>query len=257
MNDPHVISVHYKLIFGEGVNYRPPDTRSEYSLPEFNLSLDGERLTVWPQRHYATREEARAECEPLLKAWQLLIAVESGSVDVQIRYEQTNLVDRAPTPGKLECHIEESVHCIASMDAQVIRSFNRYPQAPDPALLVSADVDTLWQRYCGYKRGREPLPAMAYFVLTVVQALAGGQRRDAVQCFNVERIVLDNIGELSSTRGDKSTARKVDPGQPELPLTAEEVIWLEQAVQKLIIQVGRTRGGPPQTPLRLADLPQL
>lgn len=130
---------------------------------------------------------------------------------------------------------------------------------------MTSDVESLWLRYCGFKRGAEPLLSMAYFVLTVVEALAARTQAEgtkfkalsvAAKVFNVEEAVLKKIGELSSTRGDRSTARKVGH-QPERPLTSEECVWLEQAVQHLILQVGRTNSAPPPGSLRLADLPSL
>jgi hypothetical protein len=255
MNDPHVVAVHYNLELDETVIYQPPEAPVEYSLTEFTVRVDGRHVVLLPQAHYPSSEAVLVACEPLVRAWQLMIAVDFGSVDVRLKYEQTELVDRAPTPGVVELQSESIAFGATFMDATIVRTFNRHPRAPDATLRVTPDVGSLWQRYCGYKRGKEPLLSMAYFVLTVVEALGGNSRPAAARTFNVEESVLRKIGELSSTRGDSLTARK----RPDAarPLQSEEHLWLEQAVQKLILQLARSNGAPPLTPLRLADLPAL
>lgn len=208
-----------------------------------------------PKEHYASREEVRAVCEPLVQAWQVLIAVDLGFIDVHLKYERTEVVDRAPTPGVVEIQLEgvAGISVVGTMTA--VSLLKRHVQAPDPTLRITPDVNSLWQRYCQYRRGKEPLLSMAYFVLTVVEGLGGGTRAMAAATFNVEPKVLAKIGELTANRGDRATARKMKANRAESPLTHEEQTWLEKAVQNLILQVGRRNGAPPPTALRLADLP--
>jgi len=244
----------------------PPATRVVYNLPDFNIRIDGQHVALLPQTHFADSDTVLAACAPLVQAWQIMIATEVNSIDVELSFMQIEWMDRAPSSGVAEARLDSIATGTATMHAMSIRPFRRHPNAPDPALRVTPNMNSLWQRYCGYKRGTEPLLSMAYFVLTVVEALAAQTQADgtrfkalavAARVFNVEEAVLKKIGELSSTRGDRSTARKVGANQPERPLMSEECVWLEQAVQKLILQVGRTNGVPSPNSLRLADLPSL
>lgn len=261
MNDPHVVSVHYKLVFGEGMRYEPPATRVTYTLQGFVLSLQDDRVTLWPQAHYSSREEVRAACDPLLDAWQLTIAVDLSFIDVRLKYERTEIEDRAPTSGVVEVQLEGVAACAATGTLRAVGVLTRHVHAPDQTLRVTPDVESLWHRYCGYVKGTEPLLAMAYFVLSVVEALAGGSKSEkrnlAARKFNVERAVLKHIGTLTSERGDRASARKLGASSTERPLAAIERSWLEQAVQQLILQVGRSHSGPSPTTLCMADLPPL
>ncbi|WP_156955109.1 hypothetical protein [Polaromonas glacialis] len=221
---------------------------------DFEIIVHGCLVSFLPQSHFVDRDSVRAASDPIARAWELMIALEVGAINAHLKYKNTEIVDRAPTPGVIELHAEAIASATAFGHAMLIQSFKRYPQPPDPSFQFTPDVDFLWQRYCLFKKGREPLLSMAYFVLTMIEIPAGG-RRPAATTLNIEEDVLRKIGELTSTRGDRLTARK--RSNTELPLEAQEQVWLEAAVKKLILQVGRSAAGPAHTRLSLADLPDL
>src|SRR4029077_1846562 len=61
---------------------------------------------------------------------------------------------------------------------------------------ITPDVSTLSNRYWGYREGKEPLQAMAYFCLTVLLAGAKG-RGKAAAMFRIDAAVLRKLGELT------------------------------------------------------------
>jgi hypothetical protein len=258
MNDPHVTAVHYNLVFGETVNFQPPSLSEAYSLPGFTAALTGQHLMLEPMVHYASAEDVRQVCEPLVKAWQITIAIKLGVIDVRFEYDKTDIEDRAPTPGVATIYVPSIPSGEWIGIPTVIQTVNQYPQPADPDFKWTPDVDSLWYRYCGYKRGREPLQAMAYFVLTVFEVRGGGTgnnvRPSAASRFHVDLKILKGIGTLSTERGDSTTARKLEPNTTPVLLTRAEKDWLDLAIRKLIVQVGRGEMNVPTTPLTLADL---
>jgi len=81
---------------------------------------------------------------------------------------------------------------------------------------LNPDAESILLRYHGHLDGREPLPAMAYFCLTVLEAKTGG-RESAARAYRIEKAVLNRMGELTSLRGDRLTARKATGVQPVYP----------------------------------------
>lgn len=254
MNDPHVVAVHYQLVFDDDVQYRPPKLRETFAGPDFDIEVEGPQVRMLPKAHFSDRESARAAADRIARAWEVLIALEVGTLGGRLKYEKTEIIDRDPTPGVIEVQAEAAAFATAFGTATLIRSFNGYPQPPDQTFQLTPDAEFIWQRYRLFKEGREPLLSMAYFVLTAVETPAGG-RKPAAIALNTEENVLRKIGELSSTRGDTLSARK--HSNSSAPLQPNEQVWLEQAVQKLIIQVGRSRAAPPIERLTLGDLPPL
>lgn len=123
----------------------------------------------------------------------------------------------------------------------------RYPQ-PSPAFAATPEVQALWARYSGYLNGQEPLLAMAYFCLTILER---GNRKAAAKAFGIDVKVLKKLGELTSTRGDLKSARKMT--QRTVPITSQEAEWVESAIKAII----RHLAEQPKTLLTLRDLPRL
>ncbi len=117
-------------------------------------------------------------------------------------WEHPDRVGMAKTeiPVKLQVGTSVKVHV----------THRTYPEPPS-RFRESQDVEVMWLRYEGYRDGKEPLTAMAYFCLTVVEARSGpkGQKRpNAAKQLKVEPKVLSKLGELSSQVGDNQKARK-------------------------------------------------
>jgi hypothetical protein len=107
-----------------------------------------------------------------------------------------------------------------------------------------------------FRAGKEPLQSMAYFVLTLLESVAGN-RQEAARSFSIDLSVLSTIGRLSSTKGDSSTARKIKSPKPLQELSGPEKQWLEQAIRRVIHRLGEHASGMPLTQIKLSDLPKL
>ncbi len=91
------------------------------------------------------------------------------------------------------------------------------------------------------KNGREPLASMAYFCLTLLENRYGG-RTAASKALVVDEAVLGKLGNLSTNRGDVSTARKITGDLT--PFGAADTQWLEAAIRALIRRVRGDRLRP-------------
>jgi hypothetical protein len=127
-----------------------------------------------------------------------------------------------------------------------------YPQPP-LAFRVTPEIEIAFQRWRGYREGKEHLPGMAYFVLTLLEKTAGS-RKQAAKVFVVDLAILNKLGELSSTAGDAATARKVANMQFH-DLSGSEEAWIERAVQRLIRRLGERASGVALVPITIRDLP--
>jgi len=97
---------------------------------------------------------------------------------------------------------------------------------------------------------------MAYFCLTLLEAMAGN-RGLAARTFRISAGVLGKLGQLTSERGDLSTARKYRAVISGSPLTGGEIHWLEEAVKAIIRRVGELATTEQLSTIELSDLPPL
>ena len=95
---------------------------------------------------------------------------------------------------------------------------------------------------------------MAYFCLSFLEAKAGSRKQAAKQ-YRIDKKLLNMLGRLASTKGDKLTARKVDPGTILTPLTATQISWLEAVVKAIIQRVGEIDSDPSLPVITMHDLP--
>ena len=103
-----------------------------------------------------------------------------------------------------------------------------YP-LPSGVMRITADVQTLYDRYMGYRQGREPLTTMAYFCLTILEK--NNSREVAAKTHGIKFEVLREIGRLSSEKGGQQ-ARKASGTNNNL--TAQDRRFLEEAIKAII-----------------------
>jgi hypothetical protein len=108
-----------------------------------------------------------------------------------------------------------------------------------------------------YLDRKEPICAMSYFCLTVIERKFGG-RSQASHALLIDQKILSKLGELSSVKGDKSTARKAVHGKSEFsPLSDSEQRWIETAVKLLIRRIGEYSQSHELQKIEMRDLPPL
>lgn len=270
MNDPHVVSLEYALETDDTLAFDNP-APVDGDTPGFTYRLADGVLTVTLKDHYPTEKEAIAAVRPFTLAWELDYALERGRRELRFRFVRSDIIDRKPPPGAVGSIMGlPGVISATGYVARLRHTWKRYP-TPPTAFAASADVETLWTRYENQLLGREYLPAMGYFCLTVIETLYGAtpsssavprrrtstKRKRAAVALNVEPAVLEKLGELTTERGDSMTARKHEAGSSFRPLTAQEAEWIQAALRGVMRRLGMKAAGVTSAPLKMGDLPKL
>lgn len=204
--------------------------------------------------HFSEAEGAKRAVEPVLRAWEVHVDLQQKRGQLRFRYERAEIISRThQPPGSMLAVVTGSVMVTAIGTVSVHVTSSRYPEPPPAYFRLNPDAESILQRYERYGDGREPLPAMAYFCLTVLESKAGG-RGAAAGMYRIDEDILGKMGELSSTRGDHLSARKA--GAPQL-LSGQESGWLEAAVKMLIHRLGDTRDPAHLPQVTMSDLPKL
>ena len=252
MRDPHVEVVYFKVDSAEDISYENPEPLSfSNHLGEFCL-VDGE-LKVVPTEHFCSAQEASQAIESFLRAWEIEADLKRNLGTIRFTYSRADVVDRnPPPPGEPQVVMLEGCSVITlSSSASCHLTLRRYPQPPE-RFSASEYAQHAYRRWLGYRRGNEPLQAMAYFILTLLERQAGNRAEACVQ-FMIDRAVLNRIGELSSEKGSALTARKAKSTDfDELSHLDQE--WLERAVKRLIFRLGEQASGHPLEPITLSNV---
>lgn len=248
MNDSYVESLLYSLRTDESLEFGVPPPL-EHETDKLRLRLDEGVLTVWPKVNFASAEAAKDVVDAYLRAWEIHEATRNGQRRLRFEFESANITDRDPPPEGPRT----AEYVVSRFDT--LRSVRRKPErlgsypAPPQTFTASPDVETMWQRYEGYLEGREPLLSMAYFCLTVLEHAArnapGKSKLKKVRnAYGVDEKVLRELSRLSSTAGNRISARKVDAQSQGVPLTRQEEDWVKRCVAVLIRRAGEVAADP-------------
>lgn len=242
MNDPHVVSLKYKLETIDTVSFSEPSA-IEAESETFRMKLADGIVVFEFKLHFDSAEAARSIVEPYLRAWEIDNALSMNKQEINFRYIDAEVIDRNPLfSGSSQIIQGQFIESTLVVSGGVSISVTRPDYPPPPAYFnVNTDVESLWQRYERYTRGQEPLPSMAYFMLTWLENYAGGvhkgKREWASKKFAISKEVLDKLANLSTNKGDELSARKRQEGTL-LPLTSIEKRWLESVVRAIIRRFG-------------------
>ena len=250
------MSLRYKLETISTVTFNnPPPVTIETDT--FLLRLENEKAFVEMKRHFATVEAAKSAIDPFLRAWELDMALDFGRQEIKFTYEDAEVIDRnPPPPGAPQLLQLSGIALATSVAAGTLSVARREYRLPPKHFKVNPDVDTLWHRFDGYNQGREPLLAMAYSCLTLLEARAGG-RKNAEKVYRIHKAVFDKLGELTANRGDERTARKLKKASALVPLTPTETRWIEAVTKAIIRRVGEIDANPSLDVLTMSELPAL
>jgi len=239
MNDPHVNALFYRLITAEDVDYdKAPPLSGDTNDFMYTITRDSAQFTM--KSHFATEEEAKKVVDSFLQAWSISIGLDYTPDEIVFRFERSEIIDRCPPRKESKCKslsasVSETIHVSDSVSGHL--SKGRFPPPPNN-FTISPDVETMYLRYKAYRQNRESLLSMAYMCLTMIVASAGGKRKDAAKKYYIEFNVLNKLGELTSTRGSESEARKVNKKIAFTPLSQNEKIWIEKVIKRIIIRFG-------------------
>ena len=259
MRDPHVQVMHYQVSSEEWVVYQNPKPISfSNDLGAFEVSA--KRLRVTPAKHFPNEMEARRAVDPFLKDWEIEADLKINIGMLRFKFESVEMIDRDPPPTGSPVTINSKVASVV-VEGRCSIGFipSEYPQPPKKFRATRA-VQSVYDRWIGFRSGKEPLQSMAYFVLTSLQTAAGGgksTRKMAARAFQIDLPVLNKIGELSSDKGDGNAARKARPNNKSQELSQIERDWLEVAIRRVIYRLGEHDPSVQLAPISLADLPKL
>jgi len=257
MRDPHVERLQYDIGCEHGTAYnKPPPLDFTNVLGHFTAE-DG-NLIVEPVDHFTSDGDAREAIQPFLRGWEIETDLKSNVGTIRFKFVRAEVIDRDP-PGPSERQAVSATAAEVAIFADVVSALithNAYPDPPN-SFRFTSDVDSVYRRWRGYKAGKEPLLAMAYFVLTALEFNAGGSRARAASAFAIDQQVLRTIGKLSSERGDASTARKFPKTTSFRDLSRSERHWMEHAIRLVIRRMGERASGAPLAPITMSDLPTI
>ncbi|WP_340392471.1 hypothetical protein [Paenibacillus sp. FSL E2-0190] len=229
MDESHVNSLTYKLITGSDIEYKR-EAFIELHTEEFYMSMKDGLLTCEMKKHYSQVQDARNTVEVLLKTWEIDVALKYGAGELGFLFLSADVISRDENnTGSITLSVK------GELSARMVVIRGAYPKVPKD-FVASPDVELLWTRYKMYLQGRDQLLSMAYFCLSYIEKLAGN-RHKVPHKYGVNLEDLKRLGDLTSARGDKLSARK-GIRNTFLPLTDDEKVWVEDFVKILIRRIG-------------------
>ena len=264
MNDPHVAALHYWVNHDDSVDYDDAEPM-EWENEQFRLHVNKRQVIITPKNHYASKEEAKAAVESLIRHWEFEAALDSGSSRFSLGYSGADVIDRNPAPpppGVVNLSFTaRSGHPTVSMRVSVGRP--SYPSPPSGQVLnVDAPVvQAMRSQLDMYHQRRLTLAPMAYFCLTTLKdsapKTADRTNKDKAtgDHYAISRKVLVQVRRLSSAKGGVE-ARKGDGVSQDF--TQEERQFLLAVVQAFIRRAAEKATNTDVTlcKITMADLPK-
>ena len=258
MNDPHVEKLYYRFISenpGDSFEKAQPLT---ITLGSFSVEIHDGQLVATPKDHYPGEESAKVEFEPILHSWESSAFLSPIKLRIRFKFDHADVIDRNPTPGLVSLHVHgvETIFTLGTPTLTVVH--NLYP-SPDTGFVASSLTDELIYRLQQYKDGRQTLPHVAYYILDKLEQEFGegkkGKRTEAAKVLNVNYAVLDKFGNYSN-KPDVRIGRHAS--RHDIPLTREELVWLEEVAFRLVRRVGEINAGTtPLSPIGMDSFPPI
>ena len=259
MNDPHVVCLLYRVQRDSGTPYSPAEP-FEHETESFSLRLEAGEARFTMKGHFAKIAEATAVVDSFIREWEFEATLKAQPHAFKFTCDHWHIVDRNPildSPSSLSVSAGFHGDLLGTLSAGV----DLGPLSPLPPtwnITLTPDVSSLYQRYCGYRDGREPLTSMAYFCLTVLEASASpvkreSPRRAAARQYRVAFDVLKRIGKLTAEKGGSQARKAAGLGYE---LTNVESRFLEDAVKAILRRAAEVAREPLSShdEIRLCDL---
>lgn len=256
MNDPHVVALHYRINHGNTIDYSEaePLDREESS---FRLNVEDRKVKFELKEHFATEEQAREAVAEYIRVWEFDATLKYGNSDAfKLVFEKADVIDRNPTPGEIRISGKLEVQ-VAMGSATLTTVVHKYPSPPSD-IALNPDAETMHQRYLGYRGKHELLPSVAYFCLSMLEdppVQKSGERRKlrskrkaAAKRFGIDERVLNEVGHLSTARGEGEARKREGTAKPMSP---NERHFLDRALKAIIRRVAERAHTPD------GDLPKI
>lgn len=252
MQDPHVEAVYFSVGSAKDISYESPEPL-DFSNHLGLFSLADGFLKVIPVEDFCSGLEASQAIDGFLRSWEIEADLKQNLGMIRFSYSHADVIDRNPSPPGAS-HVVEGAFASAVAIADSVTchiTARRYPSPPD-CFSATEYAQHAYRRWIGYRSGREPLQAMAYFIITLMESLAGS-RRLACELFKIDMAVRKRMGDLCSERGSALTARKVESTDFD-DLSHVETDWLERAAKRLVFRLGEHASGQPMEQITLGNV---
>ena len=243
MNDPHVVALIYVVEHEESVDYGTADTVEE-ERSTFRLTLQDGEARFELKEDYASPQQARRAIQPFIEQWELMTSLAYGLGKFALRFKRPEMIDRDPEPGVISVSAD-AVHFNVAVSTARVTVSRQYPRPPVERRmnLNCPEVQTMLNRYIGYRQGREKLLSMAYFCSDMFVYRLGDGLKDSAKKHQISRNLVERVRTLASEKGGDQ-ARKQDGIND--PLIQEEVQFLEKAVTAMILRAAIVAADPDQ-----------
>lgn len=235
MNDPHLVSVTYRLHHSTGIAFNDPPPLSGTG-PGFDYRLESGKLTLEMTDHFTNVDDAKVVIEPWLRAWEIDQNLKARNKTIWFQFDTSHVVDRAPTPGRLQAAVGLATSVEMACQLTGTARYRAYP-TPPAGFAASSQVEVMWRRFQQFREGKEPLLSMAYACLSFLESTTAqkqGSRRAVCSKYAIDEGVRTKLGDLVSEKGSPEEARKLDHGATGVPLSGAEKEWVEQVILALI-----------------------
>ena len=246
MNDPHVVALIYHIEHGNSVDFSKAEPLV-WDESAFSIKVKDKKVRFELKDHYASEGEARKAIEDYIRVWEFDACLENGPDAFRLNFEGAKIVDRNPPPPvpgvkNIAATFRGGLSGTLTVKLGVVK--NDYPPPPS-RLKLCPDVQTMYDRYMGYRQGKEPLASMAYFCWSMI--------KDNPANSDFSSKVGKKINRLSSEKGGWR-ARKASGKDNDL--TAQDRRFLEKAI-KAVIRRAAERAYDPEKSLPQISLSDL
>ena len=243
MNDPHVDALIYVIEHDESSDYSLAKT-VETEHTSFRLRLEDNEARFELKEHYPTRHEAQQAIQPFIQQWELRASLKSGPGTFTLKFKRSEIIDRRPTPGVISVS-PDPISFNFTVSRPTVTVSRQYPHPPSERRMNidNPDVQTMLNRYIGYRQGREPLPSMAYFCCEVFAKRLGTDAKHAGEKHKISHEMIKRVSNLSSNKGGDQARHQHGICQP---LNQLEVQFLEKAVAAMITRAAMLAADPEQ-----------
>ena len=151
-----MVALFYNIDHGNSVNY---DKAEPLVVEEkaFRLKVKDKKASFYLKYHYATESEARKAIEEYIRNWEFDGCLQGGPDCNRLEFESADIKDRdppPPTPGIVNIGVT-LVRSGGTVSVAVSKGVTSYPSPPTD-VSVTPDVQTMYDRYMGSRRGHEP-----------------------------------------------------------------------------------------------------
>jgi hypothetical protein len=240
---PYVASLRYLLDSLTPYEAEP----IEFEADDIQFRLRDNVLQGFPNTRISTVGEARRRIEKVLRNWTLQAQLLDRSTLISFRYQDAETVGEV---ADTKDYSPENIEHVEDRDAEIRITIGEYPVPPE--IEATPEIEAAADRLKRAVYGGESLQSAAYFALTIAENSAGNRQKAASQ-FQIDIRILSQLGLLSSTTGDLTTARKASAVKTG-PLTPRDKRWVDRAVRNLLLQIGQVNAGRIPVQINLRDL---